>query len=50
MTAAQEKLIKQGIPLQKSQFLDCGGIFPTVYAGKITEIASLFQGSTDEFS
>jgi len=37
MTAAEtERKIKQGIPLNKGNFLDCGGIFPTVYAGKIT--------------
>jgi len=42
MTATQEKYIKQGIPLRKSGFLDCGGLFPIVYAGKITDIATLF--------
>ena len=44
-----EAQIKKGIPLQKNQFLDCAGLFPVVYAGKITQIASLFQQSS-EFS
>ena len=51
MTAAsQEKQIKQGVGLGKSDFLDCGGLFPTVFAGKITSIAGLFQQSSQEFS
>ena len=50
MTAAQEKMIKKGIPLQKSAFLDCDGLFPIVYAGQITHIATLFQQSGSEFS
>lgn len=38
--------VKKGIPLCKSKFLDNGGLFPMVYAGKITEIANIFlQGS-----
>ena len=49
-TSTQERQVKQGIPLAKGDFLDCGGIFPTVYAGKITNIASLFQQSSNEFS
>lgn len=50
MSAAQEKQIKQGVALNKNDFLDCGGIFPAVYAGKITNIAGLFQQSSEEFS
>ncbi len=42
-SVAQEKQIKKGIPLMKSQFLDCGGLFPIVYSGMITQIAALFQ-------
>ena len=50
MTAsAPEQHIKRGIPLQRNQFMDCGGLFPIVYAGKITEIAQIFQQSS-EFS
>lgn len=30
------------IPLRKDQFLNSGGLFPDVYAGKITYIADLF--------
>ena len=50
MSAEQEAKIKRGIPLDKNQFLDCGGLFPIVYAGKITQIAQLFQQSASEFS
>ena len=50
MATADEKSIKRGVPLQKNAFMDCGGLFPTVYAGKITEIASLFQQSNSDFS
>lgn len=30
------------IPLRKELFLNCGGLFPATYAGKITHIADLF--------
>ena len=45
-----EAQIKRGIPLSKNQFLDCGGLFPIVYAGKITKIAQIFQQSSSDFS
>ena len=44
-TVNQNK-VKKGIPLKKSYFLQAMGLFPTVYAGKVTEIATIFlQGS-----
>lgn len=39
---SEEKQVNKGIALKKNSFLDCGGLFPVVYAGKITEIATLF--------
>jgi hypothetical protein len=30
------------IPLRKEFFLDAGGLFPDVYAGRLTRIADLF--------
>ena len=42
--------VKTGIPLNKSYFLNSGGLYPSVYAGKITEIASLFLSGSDTFS
>ena len=52
MTASSidEKDIKKGIPLNKSHFINAGGLFPSVYAGKITEIAQTFQQGSDQFS
>ena len=46
----EPKKVKKGIPLQKSYFLNAGGLFPLVYAGKITEIASIFLQGSDNFS
>ena len=45
MTTASESKIKKGILLEKNQFIDCGGLFTHVYAGKITKIAEIFQQS-----
>ena len=45
-----EAKVKKGIPLHKSYFLNCGGLFPSVYGGKITEIANLFLQGADTFS
>jgi hypothetical protein len=39
---ALESQVKKGIPLRKYMFLDQGGLFTDVYAGKITNIASIF--------
>ena len=47
MQTGNESQIKKGVPLYKSEFLDCGGLFPVVYAGKITHIASQFQQSQE---
>ena len=37
------------IPLRKELFLGSGGLFPLVYAGKITHIADLFQQQQGRF-
>ena len=37
------------IPLRKELFLNCGGLFPATYAGKITHIADLFQQQQGHF-
>ena len=50
MTAQDEKVINKGILLNKSHFLNAGGLFSSVYTGKITEIAQTFHSNTDEFS
>ena len=42
--------VKKGIPLKKSYFLQAQGLFPTVYAGKITEIATIFLQGSQKFS
>ena len=42
--------VKKGIPLHKGYFLQSGGLFPSVYTGKITEIAHLFLQGSDTFS
>ena len=36
------KEIKKGVPLKKSLYIDQGGLFPAVHAGKITQIATVF--------
>ena len=46
----EQKKVKKGIPLKKSFFLNAGGLFPMVYAGKITEIASIFLQGSSTFS
>jgi hypothetical protein len=40
---ASEHNVNITIPLRKDQFLSQGGLFPLVYAGKLTHIADLFQ-------
>lgn len=40
--------MKKGIPLSKSLFENAGGLFPSVYAGKITNIASIFLQNNKE--
>ena len=50
MATVEGKEIKKGIPLNKNFFLNAGGLFPAVYAGKITTIAGTFNANSDEFS
>ena len=38
-----EKKIKQGILLHRAYFNELNGLFPLVYSGKLTEIATLFE-------
>ena len=45
-----DKQVNVGIPLRKSQFEYSGGLFPSVYAGKITAIADLFHNKHKEMS
>ena len=42
-----EKKIKKGILLNKANFSELHGLFPLVYEGKLTEIATLFEQSND---
>ena len=42
METVNQAKVKKGIPLKKSYFLQAQGLFPTVYAGKITDIANIF--------
>lgn len=37
------------IPLKKEQFLNVGGLFPDVYAGRLTSIADRFQQQQGKF-
>lgn len=37
------------IPLRKQLFLAAGGLFPDVYAGRLTHIADLFQQQQGRF-
>jgi hypothetical protein len=39
---SEEDKVNVGIPLQKHLFTDTGGLFKSVYAGKITAIAGYF--------
>jgi hypothetical protein len=50
MEEGKERDIKKGIPLCKELYLEQGGLFPAVHAGKITHIASVFQGEHQQMS
>lgn len=50
MEEGKEREVKKGIPLCKELYLEQGGLFPAVHAGKITHIASVFQGEHQQMS